>query len=267
MIPKVIHYCWFGGNPLPDEYKKNIETWKKYMPDFKIIQWDESNFDVNKIQFTREAYAEKKYAFVSDYARLDIIYNYGGIYLDTDVEVIKSFDDLLKNKAFMGMEVDNFVATGLGFGAIKKHKGIKKNKEIYEHMSIYDDNGEINLTPCPIITNQLLKENGAKLDGHIEQVLDITIYPIDYFCPMDYYNGKVTITDNTHSIHKYKMSWGSPIAKRKMIIQRKMCKYFGNTNGKFITKIICFPMFLFDRIKNKGFIYTCKYYKNKIMKR
>ena len=121
MIPKVIHYCWFGKNPLPDDAKKCIESWKKYCPDYEIIEWNESNYDITKNKYMESAYKEKKWAFVSDYARVDVIYQYGGIYLDTDVEVKKSFNDLLDNDSIWGFEEKNFIATST-IGACKKNK-------------------------------------------------------------------------------------------------------------------------------------------------
>lgn len=263
MIPKVIHYCWFGGKPLPEEYKKNIETWKKFMPDYKIIKWDETNYDYNKIKFTKEAYESKKWAFVTDYARLDIIYNYGGIYLDTDVEVIKKFDDLLNNKAFMGIESGNYINTGLGFGAIAKHKGIKANMKEYEKMSFYDDEGLEKMINCPMITTNLLKKNGAKLDGNIENVMDICIYPMEFFCPLDYYTGKMKITSNTYSIHKYSMSWGSNVGKKQYLFQRKMTNLIGKKLSTIISKLIFFPFKFFENIKSIGIKKTLQLYVNK----
>ena len=119
MIPKKIHYCWFGGNPLPELAIKCLESWKKYCPDYEIIEWNETNFNLDSCEYVREAYQAKKWAFVSDYARLKVVYDNGGIYLDTDVELIKSLDRLLKNKSFFGTETTGVVATGLGFGAEK----------------------------------------------------------------------------------------------------------------------------------------------------
>ena len=124
MIPKKIHYCWFGNNPLPESVQRCIESWKKYCPGYEIIEWNEGNYNINKIPFIEKAYKEKKYAFVSDYARLDIIYNEGGIYLDTDVELIKNIDPLLEHSCFLALESCGAVATGLGFGSIKKHSFI-----------------------------------------------------------------------------------------------------------------------------------------------
>jgi mannosyltransferase OCH1-like enzyme len=263
-IPKKIHYCWFGNNPLPEEYKKNIESWKKYMPDYEIIQWNESNYDVNKIPYTRYAYENKKWAFVTDYARLDIIYNYGGIYLDTDVEVLKSFDKLLDNDAFMGVENGNYVNTGLGFGAIPKHFGIGLNKQIYENFVL--NNNYINLINCPEITTNLLKKYGAKLDGTIENIIDIKIYPIEYFCPMNYFTGVTKITNNTYSIHKYSMSWNTKLEKKQTNFTKKISKVIPNNISRKISKIIFSPLKFIDRLFNEGLKWTFNYYKNKIFK-
>lgn len=122
MIPKKIHYCWFGRNPLPELAVRCIESWKKYCPDYEIIEWNEDNYDINKISYVKEAYQARKWAFVTDYVRLDVVNQYGGIYLDTDVELLKSLDPLLKYKSFFGMEEGKFIATGLGFGAEKGTK-------------------------------------------------------------------------------------------------------------------------------------------------
>ena len=259
MIPKKIHYCWFGGNKIPEDYKKNIETWKKYMPTYEIIEWNENNYNYNKNEYTKAMFKEKKWAFLTDYARLDIIYNQGGIYLDTDVEVIKPFDELLENEAFMGIEYGNYINTGIGLGAIKGHEAIKKNMEKYESLEIYN-NGSLNLINCPIITTELLKEDGAKLEGKIEKVNNVTIYPIEYFCPMNYYTGEIKITPNTYSIHKYSMSWGTFSQRKKIVIERKLLKFFGKKLSNIIAKITMFPFSFYEKLKNKGIKWTIKHY-------
>ena len=129
---KKIHYCWFGGTEIPDKYKSWMESWERFCPDYEIIQWNEDNYDVSKNKYMFQAYSEKKWAFVPDYARLDIIYNHGGIYLDTDVEIIKNFDDLLYTKGFAGFESNDYVAFGLGFGAMKNLPIIKELRDMYD---------------------------------------------------------------------------------------------------------------------------------------
>jgi len=148
-IPKVIHYCWFGGNEKSKLIKKCIDSWKKYCPDYEIKEWNESNFDIEINNYVKEAYEAKKWAFVSDYARLWIVYNYGGIYLDTDVELIKSLDNLLNYKAYFGSEDGKLINTGLGFGAIKDNEFVKKIKDDYEYIHFIKDDGTYDITPCP----------------------------------------------------------------------------------------------------------------------
>lgn len=150
MIPKVIHYCWFGGNPLPYEVKKCIKSWEKMCPDYEIKQWNESNFDISDNTFARVAYENKAWAFVSDYARLKIVFDYGGIYLDTDVELLKSLDHLLDNKCYIGIQqAQSLCQTGLGFGAEKNSYIVEKMLEKYSNIE-FDVNKKLELA-CPIL--------------------------------------------------------------------------------------------------------------------
>jgi hypothetical protein len=213
MIPKIIHYCWFGGNPLPELAKKCIASWKVYFPDYEIKEWNESNYDVHKIPYMSEAYQAKKHAFVSDYARFDILYKYGGIYFDTDVEIIKPFDDILKNGGFMGFETTGKVAAGLGIGCNAGLGIVYQILEFYATIHFLNTDGSYNLQTVVEYITAILKKNRLK-DENIIQYLDgITIYPTDYFAPI--YYGKLTITENTHSIHHYAASWYSPWEKIK----------------------------------------------------
>ena len=149
-IPKIIHYCWFGGNPFPELAQKCIASWKKFCPDYEIKEWNESNYDVTKNQYMREAFENKQWAFVSDYARLDIIYENGGIYLDTDVELLKPLDDLLILTGFMGFEENKkLCATGLGFGAVPKLPIIKEMRDDYDNIIFIKEDGSFDQTPCP----------------------------------------------------------------------------------------------------------------------
>ncbi|HFI0078726.1 glycosyltransferase family 32 protein [Streptococcus suis] len=203
MISKKIHYCWFGGNPLPETVQRCIDSWKKFCPDYEIIEWNESNYDVHKIPFISEAYNAKKYAFVSDYARLDIVYNEGGIYLDTDVELIRPIDVLLLHSGFMGTELLGRVNTGVGFGAVKHHQFIKENMEIYEKLE-FDTKY---MVTCVEITTSLLEKYGLASKNIVQNIAGLTIYPTEYFCPYNMETGKTTITDNTYSIHHYDATW------------------------------------------------------------
>lgn len=224
MIPKIIHYCWFGGKPIPKEYQCYIESWRKFLPDYEIMRWDESNYDVTCIPFSEEAYKAGKYAYVSDYARLKILYENGGIYFDTDVEVIKSIDDILTNGSFMGFEkhsnnpeFEGYVNVGLGFACEKGNVIIKEIMDYYEsHHYIYPD-GHIEQIPIVYITTDVLMKYGLrpssvplKIDG------GFTIYPWDYFCPMEYQSNKTELTENTRTIHHYSATWMSWVDKLKM---------------------------------------------------
>lgn len=216
MIPKVIHYCWFGGNPLPKSAQKCIESWKKYLPDYEIKEWNESNFDVNIIPYTAEAYKAKKYAFVSDYARFRILYKYGGLYFDTDVEVIKNMDDIISKGPFMGCEneakagatpVQLGVAPGLGLGV---NPGLGLYKEIiddYEKSDFVKENGEYDLTTIVERTGEFLCKHGLKNVSSVQHIAGVWVYPKEYFCPKDYFTGNLEITQNTYSIHWYDASW------------------------------------------------------------
>lgn len=226
MIPKIIHYCWFGRNPLPPLAIKCIDSWKKYFPDYEIKEWNEDNFDVNIIPYTQEAYKAKKYAFVSDYARFWILYNYGGIYFDTDVEVIKPFDDILLRGSFMGCESDASdsnsisVAPGLGLGVNSGHILYKSILELYKDQHFINQDGSFNLQTVVTYTTELLKRYGLRNNKGIQECSDIWIYPSEFFCPISIIDGKLRITKNTHSIHHYAQSWQSPIRKygRKVLL-------------------------------------------------
>jgi len=207
MIPRKIHYCWFGGNPLPDEAKQYIAGWKQLCPDYEIIRWDESNYDLNKNKYVKEAYRNKKWAFLTDYVRLDVVYEHGGIYLDTDVELIRNLDELLENSCYMGMEQIGTVATGLGFGSEAGHPFVKNNKEYYESTNFVGKNGVFCPEICVKITTNLLREKGLVSENRVQNVSGVTVYPVDYFAPLVMGTNKVTITPNTYSIHHYSASW------------------------------------------------------------
>ena len=224
-IPKVIHYCWFGKNKKSKLIKKCIKSWKKYCPDYKIIEWNEENYDIQKNKYMYEAYKEKKWAFVSDVARLDIIYTNGGIYLDTDVELIKPLDELLVNDIFFCLEGDK-IATGLGFGSKKNNIIIKQLLNVYKNANFIKQDGSFDLTTCVIRNNTILKKYLNQVEDYniINRIKNITIYPSEFFCPLDYITGQLKITNNTHAIHWYGASWMSKskrISKKiKRIIKR-----------------------------------------------
>lgn len=240
MIPKIIHYCWFGGNPLPESAKKCIASWKKFLPDYEIWAWIEASpqpspaerelfadkvmaFDVNILQYTKEAYEAKKYAFVSDYARFDILYQYGGIYFDTDVQVIKPMDDIIAKGPFMGREAGAYlcnicedfegnglaVAPGLGLGVNPGLGLYKEFLDAYKDFKFRNEDGSLNTKTIVSYTSEILVQHGLNSDNDSPQfVAGVWIYPADVFCPMDHTKGNtVKITNRTVSIHLYDCSW------------------------------------------------------------
>lgn len=213
-IPKVIHYCWFGKGKLPDRYREWMSSWKKFCPDYEVVEWNESNYDVHKNRYMSEAYEAKKWGFVSDYARLDIIYTYGGIYLDTDVEVIRSFDGLLHQKAFAGLQFDGRVALGLGFGSVPGNDIIRVLRDDYNAHSFIKQDGSFNLTTCPTYQTAILRKYGLQLRdefqlrGEVQCLKDINIYPPVFFTPMTIYARKIVRNQKfSFSIHHYDGSW------------------------------------------------------------
>jgi acetyltransferase-like isoleucine patch superfamily enzyme len=219
MIPKKIHYCWFGNNPKTENLEKYINSWKKYCPDYEIIEWNETNYDITKNRFIQEAYNARKYAFVSDYARLDIIYHEGGIYLDTDVELIKNLDKFLSDVCFIGLEKIGQPNTGLGFGAIKNSNFLKKNLEQYKNLH-YEKDKEFEFT-CVQLTKNVLQDLQFNDEADILQDLgEVVIYPTDYFCPLNPYRvGKKhkNFTTNSASIHHYEGTWQGTSTEVKKI--------------------------------------------------
>lgn len=202
MIPKTIHYCWFGGKALPKSALKCINSWKKFLPDYEIKEWNESNFDVNMVPYTAEAYAAKKYAFVSDFARFWILHQEGGVYFDTDVEVIRPMDDILQAGAFMGMENQESVAPGLGLAVEAGHP-------LYRwYLDYFSDKHFTPQQPpmIPVLREKLL-ELGWQQEMRSQTVEGITIYPPDYFCPQAMMGAPICLTENTRSIHHFDGTW------------------------------------------------------------
>lgn len=216
MIPKKIHYCWFGRGELSSKSKKCIESWKKYCPDYEIIEWNEENFDINQNEYTKKVYAEKKFAFLSDYARLKIIYEEGGIYLDVDVELIKPLDDLLTNKAYFGFETKDYINTGVGFGAEKGNLAVKTLLNEYDQLL----DGTKDVIGCPILNTQGIIKLGLVRNGELQVLPECTVYPLDFFNPYDDPTGRLNKTKNTYSIHWYAKSW----LDKKTVIRSKLTK-------------------------------------------
>lgn len=226
MIPKKIHYCWFGRGEKPDAAKKCIASWQKFCPDYEIIEWNEDNFDLNCNPYIRWCYANKKWAFLSDMARLMIVYEQGGIYFDTDVELIRSPEALLKYEAFYGWENESAVNTGQGFGAMAHHRTVEAMLRQYLAM-LPDAEGNFSLTPCPALNTAALAELGLETGGRRQTVAGAEILPADYMNPYDDPTGKLRKTANTVSIHWYAKSWISPAMRLRSKLTKPFHRLFG----------------------------------------
>lgn len=206
VIPKQIHYCWFGKSPLPKRFQDNIDTWKKCCPDYEIKQWNETNYDVSKNKYMLQAYESRKWGFVPDYARLDIVETQGGIYLDTDVRMLRSFDLLLQFEMFCGFESMTRINFGQGFGAMKNHPVIKELRDGYERITFLNSDGEINMEPSPIYQTRELERLGVVINGMLQQKGNFIVFPPEYFSPVNEFGYGIP-TENTFSIHQYDGSW------------------------------------------------------------
>lgn len=247
MIPKIIHYCWFGGKPLPEDAQRCIASWKKYLPDYDIKEWNESNFDVNCCSYVKEAYEARKFAFVSDYARFWVLYNEGGLYFDTDVEIIKDMSHIIDAGNFMGFEKSLAtkdsncgaklgVNPGIGLGTEVKLPFVREILDFYEarvHFAIEDGT-------VVDYTTDMLRKHGFQEKHELQKVADVIIYPADYFCPMDSTTGIITKTNNTVSIHHYSCSWidQKSLRFRLHLLKNKLISIFGERWIMQISKIL-----------------------------
>lgn len=247
MITKIIHYCWFGRNPLPESAQKCIASWRKFLPDYEIKEWNEDNFDVNMVPYTAEAYSAKKYAFVSDYARFWILYRYGGLYFDTDVEVIKPMEDIIERGPFMGIEVESkdtgngpsvpMVAPGLALGAEPNMDIYNILIQYYSELHFLDKDGNQNLVTSVKHLTGILVQNGLQTSNGLQNVAGIWIYPRDYFNPLDSLTGRLKLTENTRSIHWYMNSW-SDTSKLYRWLSKMSHRIFGVNGLNWLKKII-----------------------------
>ena len=240
MIPKKIHFFWIGGNPKPESVLYCIESWKRFCPDYVINEWNETNYDLTKNKYMQQAYEAKKWGFVPDYARLDVIYQYGGIYLDTDVELIHSLNELLHNRAFFGFEKttekDHYVACGLGFGAEAGTALIREMMNEYNDLSFLDQNGKPNLLTSPKINTRTLKRYGLLNEDKDQMILDARIYASDVLCPQMFCSSVTHLTDRTVSIHHYDASWLEGDRKRLYERNIRLNKLMGDRLGNRIAK-------------------------------
>lgn len=226
-IPKTIHYCWFGGSPLGEKELACIESWRRFLPDYKIVRWDESNFDVRSCSYVSEAFDAKKWAFVSDYARFKILFDQGGLYFDTDVELISPIDDIIAAGPFMGFETDcpgfgnnvdalkgaATVAAGLGLAANPGLGLYKRIIDSYSKDHFVKPDGSLDKTTVVYRVTAILREFGLENVEGIQQVAGVHIYPSEFFNPKSYKTGEINITENTRSIHHFSMSWFTDIEK------------------------------------------------------
>lgn len=225
MIPKIVHYCWFGGSEKPDAAKKCIESWKKYCPDYGFREWNEDNFSLADCpQYVRDAAAAKKYAFVSDYVRLKVLFDYGGFYMDTDVELLCSLDGFLEDRAVIGFENDNFVNSGQMLAAEAGHPILREMMDCYRDVAFYRPDGSMYLLGCPHVNTEVLEAHGLVKNGREQVVADVHIYPADWFNPLDSATGLLNKTENTVSIHWYSMSWIPKWKQIRVVLLRKVRK-------------------------------------------
>lgn len=237
MIPKVIHYCWFGRNKMPKLAEKCIKSWNKYCKDYKLVCWNEDNFDINKVEYVRQAYENKKYAFVTDYVRLYALYNYGGIYMDTDVEVLKNLDQFLENKAFSGFESDGSVPTGI-MASEKKLPIFEELLKYYDDKKFVKEDMSFDLTTNVEIITDIMSKRGLIKDNTLQTISEFTFYPKEFFCPIDYATKKKYITKDTATIHWFSGSWVPKKDKFKVKIYNLVRNLFGKENTKKISKIL-----------------------------
>lgn len=234
MIPKLIHYCWFGGNPLPELAQKCIASWKKYLPEYEIKEWNENNFDISQNLYVKEAYEARKYAFVTDYVRLYALYHEGGIYMDTDVEVLKSLDRFLIHSAFSGFEDEHNIPTGI-MGSERNGRWARENLQYYDNKHFVNPDGGLDTTTnVEIITNYMMKYGLMQNNSYQDFPGVFTVYPKDYFCPKDHGTGCIYLTENTYCIHHFMMSWLPSRQVRVSNIKRKMIRFLGIKRVDFI---------------------------------
>ncbi len=239
MIPKIIHYCWFGKRDFPKLVKKCMRSWDKFCPDYEIVRWDETNFSIDLFSYTREAYDVEKFAFVADVARLYALYHHGGIYLDTDMELIKPIDNLLTNHGFSGFESNDFISAGI-IGAEKGIFWIEDLLMSYEDDHFKKDVNTLDLTTIVHRITEISKNKyGALLNGAKQKIkYDVELFPVDFFYPKNFRTKKTHITENTYAIHHFSMSWKTSQQKIKDNLLWMLKNNIGEKNFLNIKKII-----------------------------
>ena len=238
MIPKIIHYCWFGGKPLPPLAEKCLASWKKFLPEYEIIEWNENNFPLDDYIFAKQAIENRKFAFISDVCRLHAIKYHGGIYMDTDVEALKTLDDFLHHNAFSGFENDDFVPTGL-MASEKNGAWATEMLAYYDNRPFIKSDGTLDTVSNTFIITQLMREKGFKMNNTLQEIPGyVAFYPNEYFCPKSYKTGNIDLTANSYCIHHFAKSW-IPAKKRwRNIAKMKVMNIFGHQNIQKIIDLI-----------------------------
>ena len=233
-IPKKIHYIWIGGKELPDDYKRNIESWKKFNPDYEIIRWDESNYDFKKIPYMKEAYESKAWGFVPNYARLNIIYQYGGIYLDTDVEVLKSLNPLLNDNAFFSLGCADRINQGCGFGAMAGHSIVLDMMKEFEKTKFLLENGQPGKKPCHTFIHPVIKKYGFEICNKYQKRNGVVVYPNEVMSPLTIFDTEDFISEKTISLHKESGTWKNEREKDGINKLKKLIREgrINNVNGE-----------------------------------
>lgn len=238
MIPKIIHYCWFGGNPLPPLAVKCLESWKQFLPDYEIIEWNENNFPLDDFIFAKQALESRKFAFISDVCRLYALDQMGGVYMDTDVEALRSYDDFLHHAAFSGFENPENVPTGM-MASEKGGQWVKELLAYYDNKPFVKEDGTLETTSNTYIITQMMKEKGFVMNNKFQEIEGyVTFYPNDYFCPKSYVTGNIDLTKNTYCIHHFAKSWIPFHKKWRNILKMKAMNIFGYKNIQFFIDII-----------------------------
>lgn len=238
-IPKIIHYCWFGPKDIPENEQSYIQRWKELLPDYQFILWNEDNFDITVNQYVREAYENKKYAFVADYVRIKALVEMGGIYMDTDVELLKTFDSYLEDKSFMGFENRTMVGTGI-IGSEPQNPILSEMMCYYESHNFIDENGLMDTTTNVKILNKILLDKGLTPQNKEQVICDIHIYERHFFCPKKLSETEFAATNETITIHHFDASWLSDREKKRGTnkIWRNVCRPVLRKMRSFAVKII-----------------------------
>lgn len=237
MISKIIHYCWFGGNPLPELAQKCIASWKKYCPDFEIMEWNESNFDIHCNAYVEEAYAAGKWAFVSDVARLCALKAYGGIYMDTDVEVISSLDTLLAYDLVLGFETEDKISTGI-MASCKDNALISEMLRDYEHSHFIRQDGSFDVTTNVKRITAICLKYGFQMNNTRQHVQDMLLLPKEYFSPKDFETAALSVTEHTLVIHHFDGSWHSAEDRCFFALKKKFKRFLPGRSGSYLARYI-----------------------------